>query len=116
MSAQTIQIRDISEVSDTKKNSDPEKAWSLEPHICRKCFGRLVSAALANGSRAYRCTNCGTESEATEASAVCCCGIKIRKPGRGKTINLVDAGVRCIPNPNRSAQFPAEIVASEVKR
>lgn len=106
---------ELSDQSDTKKND----GWRLEPHICKKCFARLVSRPVADavtpGLRTYQCTNCGLEAESAKADAVCCCGIKIRKAGRnGKAGALVDAGVRCIPNQEPTLQFPNLFVASEV--
>lgn len=93
--------------------------WELEPHVCKTCFGRLASRPVPGGDlRIYRCTNCGAEAQHTHADAVCCCGIKIKRAGRNgtKSGSLVDAGVRCIPNPERSPMFPSELVASEVVR
>lgn len=119
MREDTSQSDDFCESSKYKKKGMlPEQQWVLEPHICRKCFGRLVSMAVGADIRLYRCTNCGSEAEHTDAAAVCCCGIKIRRPGRNgsKTPSLVDAGIRCIPNPDRSPSFPSEYVASEVVR
>lgn len=97
----------------TKKN----ELWALEPHICRKCFARLVSQPVPGGDlRRFACSNCGAEAEGRKADALCCCGIKIRKGGGGKGGSLVDAGVRCIQNPKPSLEFPSLYVASEVKR
>lgn len=94
-----------------KKNT----LWQLEPHICKNCFARLASRSAGGDLRKYVCTNCGVEAEAADAGALCCCGIKIRKVGRGgKGETLVDAGVRCIPNPNPTPLFPNLFVASEV--
>ncbi len=56
--------------------------------------------------RVYRCATCGTEATAARASAICCCGIKMRT-GR-------NAGIRCMPNPERTPEVPAEIVAEQV--
>lgn len=102
--------------SAAKKN----EYWNLEPHICRKCFARLVSRPVAGGDlRLYQCTNCGAEAQHTNADALCCCGIKIKRAGRNGTkasATLVDAGVRCIPNPEISPMFPSQFVASEVVR
>lgn len=102
-----------------KKNEQ----WELEPHICRKCFGRIVSRMVPGSVpgaelRVYQCSNCGLEAQHTHADALCCCGIRIKKAGRNgtKAGAMVDAGVRCIPNPERSPMFPSEYVASEVVR
>lgn len=93
-----------------------EPIWSMEPHICRQCFGRLVSRPHASGLREYHCTNCELTSQDTSADGVCCCGIKIRKRnGTGRSGGpMVDAGVRCIPNPDKTPAFPSAYVASEV--
>lgn len=88
----------------------------LEPHICRKCFGRLVSTRVTDEVRLYQCTNCGHEAESESAEAVCCCGIRLRKSNAAGRSGgaLVDAGIRCVPNPNPSPAFPSLYVASEV--
>jgi hypothetical protein len=91
--------------------------WSLEPHICRGCFGRLVSRpAEQPGWRVYQCTNCGVEASAQAASQVCCCGTKLRKAtasGRSGAA-LIDAGIRCQVNAAPTPEFPSVIVAAEV--
>lgn len=105
--------------SSAKKNEQ----WHLEDHVCRKCFGRVVSRPVTDAAncttRLYLCTNCGAEAQHDKADAICCCGIKIKRAGRSGTkasSTLVDAGVRCIPNPEISPMFPSQIVASEVVR
>lgn len=99
-----------------KKEHEPQH-WRLEPHVCKSCFARLVSSQVAGSElRLYQCTNCGAEAQHSNADALCCCGLKIRKMGRnGKAGAMVDAGVRCIPNPEPSPLFPNLFVASEVK-
>jgi hypothetical protein len=94
-----------------------KRAWLLEPHVCKKCFARIVSSPTGNGERLYQCTNCGAEATGTDASVLCCCGIKIKRAGKNGTKNgsQVDAGIRCIPNPEISPLFPSLFVASEVK-
>lgn len=74
----------------------------LEPHVCRVCFGRVASRALGD-RRVYVCTNCGLEGVGGKPSAICACGIKVRKN---------DAGIRCHANKVRSPEFPALFVAS----
>jgi hypothetical protein len=88
----------------------------LEPHVCRECFGRVASEpeCAESGTRRYFCTNCGLEASGVKASAVCACGIKLRKAkgdGRSSCV-LVDAGIRCHENRARSPNFPALFVAS----
>ncbi|EBJ6658726.1 hypothetical protein D0Q53_20800 [Salmonella enterica] len=89
--------------------------WRIEDHICRKCFGRVVSHPDAEQTR-YRCTNCGYEVTGDSVAAICCCGIKYKKGGRkgSKNVAPIDAGIRCIRNPNPTTEFCCEIVASEV--
>lgn len=91
--------------------------WRLEPHVCRKCFGRVLSrCADTVGVRVYRCSDCGHEVEADNPAEICCCGVKIRKSGRDGSKHggsLVDAGLRCIKNPARTNLLPSEVVAAE---
>lgn len=93
--------------------------YRLEPHICRHCFGRIGSTELVTAggdghARQYTCTNCGASSKGPDASVLCCCGIKLRKPGDdGKPgPEMVDAGIRCHENENVRPDFPALYVAS----
>lgn len=70
----------------------------------------------APGYRVYQCTNCGLEASAHDASALCCCGTKIRKAtasGRSGAL-LIDAGIRCHKNPEPTPDFPSVYVASEL--
>ena len=85
----------------------PEYVWALTDHACRCCFGRVVVRETFDRRRIYRCTNCGAEREGKTEAAVCCCGIKL-KTG-------VDAGIRCQVNPDRSPEFPSEIVAAQAE-
>lgn len=90
----------------------------LEPHVCKKCFARIASRPTGNGERLYQCTNCGAEATGPDADVICCCGIKIRRAGKNgtKSGSMVDAGIRCIPNPEISPLFPSLFVASEVEK
>ena len=100
-------------VAEKKLDRFSKRSVTLEPHICRHCFGRLASLP-GESSTTYACTNCGAEAEGHDPSVLCCCGIKLRetkpdgKPGEPK----VDAGLRCHANDNRSVEFPALFVAS----
>lgn len=88
--------------------------WRLEPHVCANCFARIASRAEGDeGDRVYQCTNCGAEAVGHRPAVVCACGIKLRKAGpNGTTGSLIDAGVRCHENRNRSPELPALFVAS----
>lgn len=96
-----------------KKNKD--RLWVIQDHICRKCFGRVLSAIEGDQTH-WICSNCGYEVEGEQASSICCCGIKYKKGGRkgSKSVAPQDAGIRCIRNPNPTTEFCCEIVASEV--
>lgn len=103
---------DVSPSAPTKKKEQP---WTLEPHVCRECFCRVASRLAGSGLREYVCVNCGTTAEHSTVDAICCCGIKIKKQARtSKAGELVDAGVRCVRNPDPTPQFPNLYVATEV--
>lgn len=89
--------------------------WVIQDHICRKCFGRIVSAQEGTQTL-FKCSNCGYEVTADDVAAICCCGIKYKRGGRkgSKNVAPVDAGIRCIRNPSPTTEFCCEIVASEV--
>lgn len=108
----TIQSHEAPAPQHKKKILNP---WRIEDHICRKCFGRVVSQPDADATL-YRCTNCGYEVTGNAVAVICCCGIKYKKGGRrgSKSVAPVDAGIRCIRNPSPSSEFSCEIVASEV--
>lgn len=97
------------------RDSAIKSGFRLEPHVCRACFARVASFPAADGdARVYQCTNCGLEAEGHKASAVCACGIKMRKvKGNGRTaVVMVDAGIRCHENKARSPEFPSLYTAS----
>lgn len=78
------------------------EVWSLEPHACRHCFGRVLSRTAEDGTPVFRCSNCGAEGRGA-AKAVCACGMTLRS---GKS-----AGLRCVINNNKTAELPSEVVA-----
>lgn len=92
--------------------------WNLEPHVCRECFGRMASRPAAGGKIEVLCTNCGANGITETIDNSCCCGVKVRKRnGAGRSGGpMVDAGIRCIPNPERSPAFPSMYVAQEITR
>lgn len=84
-------------------------AVRLEPHVCRHCFGRLVSRVLAAGApevRRWTCTNCGAVADGGRADVLCACGMTL---ARGPRLSLL----RCQPNPAPSPEFPALFVAAD---
>lgn len=80
--------------------------WELSPHICRVCLARVLVRNTFDRRKVYRCSNCETEAEGVGPQVICCCGMKMRA-GR-------DLGVRCVPNPRRTPENPARIVAMQV--
>lgn len=93
-----------------------EANWALEPHVCRCCFGRIVSRVVAQTEeQEYLCTNCGARAEGHTAAVVCSCGMKIRKRNASGRSGgpMIDAGVRCMINPNPLPEFPSLFVAGE---
>jgi hypothetical protein len=87
-----------------------DAALTLEPHVCRHCFGRLASVPLGATSRRYTCTNCGASESGTDATVLCACGLSVKRSGA-----TVDAGLRCQPNPSPSPAFPSLYVAGPSK-
>jgi hypothetical protein len=80
--------------------------WELSPHVCRICFARVLQRTTFDRRKVYRCSSCETEAEGPGPQVLCCCGIKVR--------GTRDAGVRCVPNPRRTPENPAQYVAEQV--
>lgn len=86
--------------------------WRIEPHVCAACFARIASRPDGD-ARLYACTNCGAEASGCRPAVVCACGIRLRKAAAsGTSGKLIDAGIRCHENRNRSPELPALYVAS----
>lgn len=83
---------------------DTDFRWQLTDHCCRVCFSRVLVRETFDHRRVYRCAGCGAEREGRSPSVICSCGMKL-KTG-------VDAGLRCSVNPDKSPEFPAEIIAA----
>ena len=84
--------------------------WSITQHACRVCLGRVLMRKTFEGKKVYRCACCGIEREAASPASICACGIRMRQ-GHGP----MDLGVRCLPNPDRTPENMAEIVAASVE-
>lgn len=82
--------------------------WRLESHLSRCCGARVVSAA-SGVMRLYRCSCCGAEASGSSPAVLCACGATVGTTRR-------DAGMRCAPNPARSAVRPAEIEVVALSR
>lgn len=90
---------------------DSGPLFALEPHVCRHCFGRLLSTDAGTGdgaSRRYVCSNCGAAAVGAEAGVLCCCGVQLKHRG------AVGALLACAPNPNPTPEMPSQIVAIPV--
>lgn len=87
------------------KDNEGSYFWKLEDHVCRACFGRVVSRVAFDKRTLFRCTNCGIEIAGKDSRVLCCCGLKLR--------TKIDAGLRCTVNASRTAEFPSEIVAEQ---
>lgn len=83
----------------------------LEAHVCRSCFGRLVSEVLPGGRLRYECSNCGLVALGSKPDVLCACGLALRHHGPNR--GTVDAGLRCMPNPEPTPEFPSLIVAGQ---
>lgn len=89
---------------------DPGTLFSLEDHVCRHCFGRLVSSADAGGTRRYLCSNCGASATGPGPDVLCACGVRLKSSALGGRPVLA-----CMPNPAPTAEFPSLFVAGGVK-
>lgn len=83
-----------------------DPVWRLEQHVCRVCFGRILSRPVVDvdDRRVYRCADCGVEQEGAQARVLCACGVKL---------NARNAAIRCEPNERRTPEFPFEICAKQ---
>ncbi|MEX3764415.1 hypothetical protein [Paraburkholderia phenoliruptrix] len=91
----------------SESKTDAVMAYYFTDHICRVCFGRVMTRVTFDRRRLYCCADCGVELEGKSEAAVCCCGIKL-KNGR-------DAGIRCRSNDERSPESPFVIIAEQAE-
>lgn len=90
-------------------------AWNLSPHVCSKCFGRVLTRDTF-GQQTNRCSNCGAEATGPIES-LCACGIKLAGPKPAKDEAPKpgkNAGIRCVANDKRTPDWPGEIVAVQI--
>jgi hypothetical protein len=75
-------------------------------------MGRVLRTVAEDGSVEHRCSNCGTVRMGI-AESICCCGMKTREVVRGGEVVQMSrpVGLRCVPNPEPSPQWPSEIIA-----
>jgi hypothetical protein len=97
---------------DRPETAPDAAVWRLEPHVCRHCFGRLVSCATAGfDTRLYQCSNCGQGATGRSPDVLCSCGTEIRRADPAGAPLLL--GLRCQPNPAPSPDFPSLFVAAD---
>lgn len=77
-----------------------ETVWVITDHVCRACLGRVL-VSKEKGRKVARCADCGLTADGGH-EAICACNTT-RKGGR-------HAWTRCVPNPNKSTEFPQEIM------
>lgn len=94
------------------RETQADALWSLEPHVCGACFGRLVSQPAPGGGQRYQCTNCGAEARGDTPAVLCSCGLTLRRPSQA---SRADARIRCQPNPAPTPEFPSVFVAAEAR-
>lgn len=80
--------------------------YQITEHACRHCMGRILRC-----DDVFRCADCGAEAKAdhrrpVHSAAVCCCGLK--EP----VGSAVKQTFRCVANPNRTPENPAEITVA----
>lgn len=88
-------------MSDTSE----QPVWRLEPHVCNRCYGRVLSRNVDGGARIYRCAECGNSATGKTSQVICSCGMKLG----GKK----DMGIRCMRNENRRPEFMVEFCAQQ---
>lgn len=91
-----------------------DPVWRLEPHVCRVCFSRLVSASLVGRKdwRRYHCPNCGATADGTTPAVVCGCGVRVPKRD-GSAGSTPKAGLHCVKNSAPTPEFPSLYVLAE---
>ena len=78
--------------------------YSLEPHVCRYCYGRILSRPMENkGLKEYKCAECGHTEISDKEDIMCMCGLRVN----GKLLT------KCAPNPKKDAVDLAEYVFVE---
>ena len=77
--------------------------WEITDHVCKCCFGRVITRAGDDGSNIARCADCGFEA-ISDHTTVCACGAL----PAGSKVRL-----RCIRHDSPTPEVPFEIVVIE---
>lgn len=75
--------------------------WTVIDHVCRFCYGRLLTRVNEKNETVVRCADCETEMIGRHES-LCACGAKLR--------NGQIAGLKCQLNPSPTVEQPARVV------
>jgi len=75
--------------------------YNKTDHVCRICYGRLLSLKDDSGADHIECADCGTKKKGTHL-ALCACG--------NRFLTGKKAGFRCVKNTDKSPERPNEIV------
>ena len=79
-------------------DTDAPVTWTLVPHVCSECLGRLVQSG-----RRFMCADCERET-AGKPDGICGCGLSGKRRGiDGKPL------LRCTENPDRT-KLPARYI------
>lgn len=76
--------------------------WVLTDHVCRHCFGRVLSRGLPDARTLFQCANCGTQMTGLNVGDLCCCGLTNNKGA--------DARFRCVRNRAQTPEYPSELM------
>ena len=86
-----------------------QEQWILIDHLCRVCWGRVLTRTDDNGQRWYKCSNCEETIAGAAPKCLCACGMTIGRKAR-------DMGIRCVRNPRVSPEVPGAVVAVEMQK
>lgn len=89
--------------------------WTLLPHVCRACAGRLLERHIPRTATIIRCADCSAEIRAEIGedgepelahTALCACGIET---------GVSRVRLRCVRNSAPSPEVPSEYAVEEVE-
>lgn len=90
--------------------------WGFTDHCCRECLNRIMVRLDGPATRmVHRCSGCGAEGVG-EVEVLCACGARYRDHAKVDTRHRgKNMGFRCVINPRRSDDTPAEIAVKYVR-
>jgi hypothetical protein len=69
-------------------------------------MGRVLGHKSIDGTKTFRCSNCGIERKGETESVICSCGLTLQTKR--------DMGVRCVVNEKKTSECDSEIIAAQV--